>query len=108
MLTAKPCSGRLAAECWPILSVLDCAGASGASAPDDAAHTLRRGASSMTGASAGSGAAADGGAATEPKGSAWVDRSVRFSGNASGPLAGLTFGAKDLFDVSGGDCAESC
>lgn len=30
---------------------------------------------------------------------AFIDTSVRIKGSGSGPLAGLTFGAKDLFDV---------
>lgn len=40
--------------------------------------------------------------ATPPHASAngaFIDTTVRSKGSSSGPLAGLTFGAKDLFDV---------
>lgn len=54
----------------------------------------KSGGAGSDGAAAGSGF---GGA--EPRGSPWADRSCRFDGSGNGPLAGLTFGAKDIFEV---------
>lgn len=55
----------------------------------------------MFGATHAASAGGDGGSGTEPHDSPWADRSCRFDGAASGPLAGLTYGAKDIFEVHG-------
>lgn len=53
----------------------------------------------MFGADDSSAAARDAGSSVEPRDSPWADRSCRFDGAAGGPLSGLTFGAKDIFEV---------
>ena len=39
---------------------------------------------------------------------AYIDRDLRVQGAPTGPLAGLTFAVKDLFDVEGHMCVRAC
>ena len=57
------------------------------------------GGTTMYGANDSAAAARDAGSSLEPRDSPWADRSCRFDGAAGGPLSGLTFGAKDIFEV---------
>lgn len=47
------------------------------------------------------------GSSTDDPFNAYIDKDLTVQGAASGPLQGLTFAAKDLFDVRGGHEAVS-
>jgi hypothetical protein len=53
----------------------------------------------MFGADDSAAAAREAGSSPEPRDSPWADRSCRFDDAGGGPLSGLTFGAKDIFEV---------